>query len=445
MASPTVVAETPSNDDNATTSFTISTGSPLEGEGVVIFLSRDNGGTGTVSWSDGYTELYDVNDDDGFSSASAAYKQAGASEPSSITVTSTVSGEFTARAYRVSGHLSFATQAPDFGIVTDGGNTVTHDPPSVNVTGGAADILSLVALPFDTHNSNVNTYPSSYINTGVTRSGVSGSQCSLAFCTRAITSVSSEDPGAFTLSATRRGIPTTVLIQAEAAAGNTITADVDEAGDTTSAALEVVVSVSADVTEAGDTTAATLENIVSISADVAEDGDATTAALDNIVSISANVAEAGDTTAATLDNIVSISANVAEAGDVTAASITVGDVPAQITANVAEAGDTAAAALNNIVSITANQNEAGDTTAASINVVGVAQITANINEAGDVTAATLNNIVSITANQLEAGDATAASILSGQLVAANAKVDIFPAFAAKSDINPAYLAKVDIL
>jgi len=401
MASPTIVAETPSNDDNATTSFTILTGSPLEGEGVLIFLSRDNGGTGTVSWSDGYTELYDLNDDDGFSSGAAAYKQAGASEPSSITVTATVSGEFTARAYRISGHLSFATQAPDVGTVTNGGNTVTHDPPSVNVTGGAADILSFAVLPFDTHNSDVNSYPSSYINTGVTRSGVSGSQCSLAFCTRAITSVSSEDPGAFTLSATRRGIPTTVLVQEAAASGSTITADVDEAGDTTSAALEVTVSVSASVAEAGDATTAALNNIVSINANVAEAGDATTAALATIVSITANQAEAGDTTTATLNNIVSISANVAEAGDTTAASLTVG---------------------------------------------GLSQITANVNEAGDTTSATLNNIVSITANVAEAGDSTAAAISTGAaLIAATAEIDIFPAYGGQSNIIPAYTAMVDIL
>lgn len=218
MASPTIVAETASNNSSASTTFTINTGSPLSGEGVIIILSRDNGGSGTVTWSDSYVELFDLNDDDGFSSGAAAYKQAGGSEPSTITVTSTVSGEFAARCYRVSGHLDFSTQAPDVGNLTSGGNTVTHDPPSVNVTGGAADILSIAALPYDTHNSNVNTFPTSYINTGTTQSGTSGSQCTLAFCTRALSSVSSEDPAAFTLSATRRGLPTTILIQEAAVA-----------------------------------------------------------------------------------------------------------------------------------------------------------------------------------------------------------------------------------
>jgi len=221
MTSPTIVAETPSNNSNASTTFTINTGSPLDGEGIVIFLSRDNGGSGTVTWPAGYTELYDLNDTDGFASGAAACKQAGASEPATIEVTSSVSGEFTSRAYRISGHLDFDTQLPDIGTVNNAGNTVTHNPPSVNVTGGSADILSIATLSFDTHNSNVNTYPTSYINTGVTRSGNSGSQCSLAYCTLAISAASSEDPDTFTLSTDRRGISVTLLIQAED--GTTVT------------------------------------------------------------------------------------------------------------------------------------------------------------------------------------------------------------------------------
>ena len=220
MASPTIVAETASNSASSSTTFTVNTGSPLSGEGVIIILSRD-GGSGTVTWSDSFVELYDLNDDDGFSSGAAAYKQAGGSEPSTITVTSSLSGEFAARCYRISGHLDFSTQAPDVGTITSDGNVTSHDPPSVNVTGGAADILSIAALPVDTHNVTISTYPTSYINTGRTQSGTSGSQCQIAFATRALSAVSSEDPSAFVLSGTRRAIPTTILIQAAAAAGVT--------------------------------------------------------------------------------------------------------------------------------------------------------------------------------------------------------------------------------
>lgn len=212
MASPTIVATTISLNGTASTSFSISTGSPLQGEGVIIVLSR-NSGSGSVTWSDGFTEMFDLNDVDGFSSGAAAYKQAGASEPSTITVTSTTSDEFVAVCFRISGHLDFSSQAPDFDAVETEGNTVTHDPPSVNVTGGTADILSLAVIPYDTHNAGVSTYPTSYTGTNKTQSGASGSQCSIAYGNRSLSAVSSEDPSAFVLSTSRRGIPATILIQ----------------------------------------------------------------------------------------------------------------------------------------------------------------------------------------------------------------------------------------
>ena len=427
MASPSVVLETPSNSSSGSTSLSINTGSPLENEGVIIFLSRDPG-EGTVTWADGYIKLFDVIDDDLKSTGSVAYKQAGASEVSSTTVTATVSSKFAARAYRISGHLSFATQAPDFGYVTDDGLVTVHNPPSVNVTGGPKDILSIAALPFDTVGATVSTFPSGYTSTGLTASGASGSQCSLAFCRRDLSAVSSEDPGAFTITATRRGIPITVLAQEDAASGSAITADIDEAGDTTAAPMAVIISITASTAEEGDTTTAAISTVV----DAAE--------------ITANVNEAGDTTTATLATIVSINANVNEDGDTTTAAISTSVAPAEITANVNEAGDTTSAPMAVIVSINANVNELGDTTAAAISTgIAPAQITANIDELGDTTSAPMATIISINANVNELGDTTAAEISTGgELIAANAEINIFPAYSGRSAISPAYASKVDI-
>lgn len=212
MASPTIVATTETSKSASSTSISAGTGSPLNGEGVLIFVSWD-GGTGTVTFSGGYTELYDLNDDEGIADGAAAYKQAGASEPSTITITCSVSTRFAVVCFRVSGHLSFSTQAPDFATVVNEGNTVTHDPPNVSVTGGSADILTFAACAYDTYTSTVSTYPSSYTGTGTVQSGTSGAQCSMAYCSRALTAAS-ENPGAYTLSATRRAVNGTVIIQA---------------------------------------------------------------------------------------------------------------------------------------------------------------------------------------------------------------------------------------
>jgi hypothetical protein len=190
----------------------------------------------------------------------------------------------------------------------------------------------------------------------------------------------------------------------EAASGASITANIDEDGDTTSAAMATIVSISANITEAGDTTSAAISALSdsSITANIAEEGDTTTAAMATVVSISANVNELGDATTATLATIVSITANVDELGDTTSAAISTSIAPAQITANINELGDTTAASIATIVSINANINELGDTTAAAISTGGV-------------------------------------------LLAANAEIDIFPAYSGRSAISPAYAGKVDIL
>lgn len=217
MASPVIVATTISSNPSASNTFTVNTGSPQSGEGVIIAISRNSGSGQIDLWSDDYKQLFSSNDSDGFASGAAAYIQAGGSEPSSITVTSSTSDEFVAVCFRISGHLDFNTQAPDFGTLVGGGNTVTHDPPNVSVTGGAADILALAVLPYDTFNAGVSTYPTSYIGTNKTQSDISGSQCSIAYCNRSLSAVSSENPAAFVISTSRRGVPATILIQAAAA------------------------------------------------------------------------------------------------------------------------------------------------------------------------------------------------------------------------------------
>lgn len=223
MASPAIVAETQSSNSASSSLFPIATGSPQPGEGVIIILSRD-GGTGNVTWIDGYIELFDLNGDDGRTSGSAAYKQAGSSEPATTNVTSTVAGEFVARAFRITGHLDFSIQAPDSDTVTSDLNASIHDPPGVTVTDGPKDILALAVLPTDTHTAGINTFPAGYAGTGTTHSGTSGSQCSLSYCHLEISNVSSENPSQFEMDNTRRALPTTILIQADSVPVSSIVA-----------------------------------------------------------------------------------------------------------------------------------------------------------------------------------------------------------------------------
>lgn len=214
--------------------------------------------------------------------------------------------------------------------------------------------------------------------------------------------------------------------------GASVTASVSESGDSTTAAIDVLLQISASQAETGDTSAATLEALVqlsaalseagdttaaaiiaeltsSITASQTENGDATAAVLNVLSQISANQSEIGDSTSATLDVLINLTAALAEAGDTTAASIlTV--ATASIVASQAEGGDSTTAALNALIQIQAAQSEAGDAAAAALNVL--AQIVASQAEAGDTTAAQLQVLINITASIAETGDTTAASLLT---------------------------------
>ena len=216
MASPLIVATTPTPKSTSSTSVLALTGSPQDGEGVLIFVSWD-GGTGEVTFTDEHIRLYSLNDVDGYAGGAAAYKQAGVSESSTTTINCSVSTRFAVICFRVSGDLNFSTHPPDFGTVINEGNTVTHNPPSVPVTGGSADILTFATCAYDTYTPTVSSYPNLYTGTGTVQSGASGAQCSMAYCSRSLTAASA-DPLDYTLSATRRAVNSTVIIQEAAAA-----------------------------------------------------------------------------------------------------------------------------------------------------------------------------------------------------------------------------------
>lgn len=193
--------------------------------------------------------------------------------------------------------------------------------------------------------------------------------------------------------------------------GSSITANVQEEGDVTTASLQSVASVTANVQEEGDVTTASLQSVASLTANIQEEGDVTTAAFRVTAesSITANVQEDGDTTTAALQLVAQVTANAQEEGDVTTAAFrTVLD--STITANVQEEGDVTTAALSSVGQITANVQEEGDTTVANISTTQIAGITANVQEDGDVTTASLQTVARLSANVQEEGDTTVASL-----------------------------------
>ena len=128
----------------------------VEGDLIVIWFSGDSSSRPSVSWPSGFTSIYDQNDTDlgGGSWIYGAYKVAGASEPSTYTVS--ISGMFYSSGSRCSiisyyndagvGSWNLLTRAANF---VSNGTSITS--PSVTGTG-----LYMIAFNHES-NATVNT------------------------------------------------------------------------------------------------------------------------------------------------------------------------------------------------------------------------------------------------------------------------------------------------
>ena len=216
MATPVIESTADSTLSTGSTTFTVTYASGISADDVLILIgSADDAATPAnfvTGWPAGWTELYDTADDDGFARGFLAYKKADGTETGTFNLTFASNAEACARMYRISGAEDPATQAPEYVNKTDTGNSTTHDPPAITPAGGSDDYLYLALLPFDTDGPTVSSYPSGYTSTGLLVSGTAGSQCSLAYAVKSTTSTTTENPGAFTISATRRSVVTTVAI-----------------------------------------------------------------------------------------------------------------------------------------------------------------------------------------------------------------------------------------
>lgn len=226
MASPTSVSRTTTTVTTASNSWTVNLDPNLASGDLLVIVLRVAGNQ-TTTWPSGYQNFlsdgtntwHDLDLDAGDDRITVIARDCDGAEASSINVTLGAADKGCAVAYRISGALAYATQAPD--ILSATGNSVNPDCPSESVTGGPKDIL---ALALDTHvgeQTATVTYPTNYVNTGQVTSGTGGAtatNCQINYCDRQVSAASSEDPSAFTISGAQPWTAITILVQ-EAAAG----------------------------------------------------------------------------------------------------------------------------------------------------------------------------------------------------------------------------------
>lgn len=187
---------------------------------IAIIKSATPGAAFTYTWDNStagtWSQIFELATADEERAAVYAKIADGTEDGLSLTITSSGSVATKALAVRVSGaHASAAIEA-----TTDATqNSATHDPPSITPSWGAADTLFIALAMQQGGVREYSAYPTSYTETGFVNNGGNPGAC-IGYAYRA-NNTTTEDPSAFTSSASLRPIVATLAIRpAAAATGN---------------------------------------------------------------------------------------------------------------------------------------------------------------------------------------------------------------------------------
>ncbi len=199
MSSPTVVG-TPAETaiTSAGTSHVVNL--PAGATGNLLIAILDKGSTAaTVNALTGWTELLDENSANGLY---IAYRVCDGSEGATTTFTLSASTRGAWIVYEITGHVAPATQAPQVGTTATGSGT-TPNPPSVSVTGGSKDILTIACFGRDGEEADDDTWvtaaPSGFGSLLQKACGTAGTNLGGMIATAHLGSTTAtSDPGTFT-------------------------------------------------------------------------------------------------------------------------------------------------------------------------------------------------------------------------------------------------------
>jgi hypothetical protein len=130
-----------------------------------------------------------------------------------FTPSNTSARTWRARARRFSG--ASTTSDPEAGTNAAFSGVSTPDPPTVTPSWGSDDIAVIAGAMESASARTVSSYPTNYATDQIQ---VGATVQNLASAVRALTGVSSENPGTFTLSGNSTGLAYTLAIRAAAAA-----------------------------------------------------------------------------------------------------------------------------------------------------------------------------------------------------------------------------------
>lgn len=232
MVFPVVATSATSLEDSSNvSSHTVSLpGSIASGDLLIVFFCTD--GNPTITFPNEGTDWIEIYDRTAVSNAArikAAWRKAGASEPSTITVTTSNNQRSSHIALRITGAEDPTTTAPETGGF-GGGNNDSPNVASWSVSGAAKDYLWIASEGHD-RNRTVDSFPSTHTDNNLSSvgGGANSSGCGVATLEANKTT---DDPAVFTISASDEwaaagiavhptGVTTVALVGSLAAVSNT--------------------------------------------------------------------------------------------------------------------------------------------------------------------------------------------------------------------------------
>jgi len=176
------------------------------GDLIVTFFTYNSSATITTPPS-GFTQL--LNTTSGLGKLACYYKVADGTETGTVSVGFSGNSRFCAFTYRISGAGTIEGS-------TATGSSVNPNPPSLTHSSGAGDYLAIAVEGNigGLSTATISAYPSGYTNTGQVKIAYT----QLGYSNKDVTS-DTENPGAFTLSASIDWIGATVMILGTGGAG----------------------------------------------------------------------------------------------------------------------------------------------------------------------------------------------------------------------------------
>jgi len=191
MASPTVNART-----NTATGLSVNLGSPVAGELVIVFSTfgpvsgvASQPSVDTAASGNGWHLIGKANTNNGAGTSVCTVYIKIAAGSDVLTFRASQNGNYSHICYRITGHGSAVT------VASATGSSTTADPPNCAQSGSAQDALAL-AFAGVTSSTAPSGAPAGYGTLTTQAGSVFGA--SLGVAEKALTSVSSENPGAFT-------------------------------------------------------------------------------------------------------------------------------------------------------------------------------------------------------------------------------------------------------